>query len=361
MKSIKWVALVILGLLVIIGGFVFKTIRDAGEFKRIVPRNTHACQVITGVQSSEDITIHPKTGMAFISSDDRRPLFDGGRGEQGAIFGFDLTAKKPTPINLTRDLDLELHPHGIGLLVGKGRVDSLFVVNHRSDGHFVEIFDIAHQKLIHRASVSDQEMHSPNDVIPVGPNAFYVTNDHGNRSRFGRALEDYLQLTRSYVLYYDGKRFKKVAGKLAYANGINMSRDGNTVYVAATVGGKIYLYDRDVASGSLTLKETIDLGTGVDNIELDSNGDLWVGAHPRLLTFVQYAKDPNARSPSQVLLVHLGAARAHRVEEVYANDGEPLSGSSVAACFNHTVLIGSVFDPRFLSCDFSAGSKGSES
>jgi len=38
-----------------------------------------------------------------------------------------------------------------------------------------------------------------------------------------------------YVLYYDGKRFRKVAKKLAYANGINTSPDSRTVYVAATV------------------------------------------------------------------------------------------------------------------------------
>jgi len=356
MKFIKAAVLIIMIFLVILGGFVFKTFRDAGEFKTIVSKNLHACQVITGVQSSEDITIHPRTGMAFISSDDRRPLFDGTRGDQGAIFGFDLSAKEPKPLNLTRDLDLEFHPHGIGLLIGTGAVDSLFVVNHRSDGHFVEIFHIAGKKLIHRTSVGGDLMHSPNDVIPVGPKAFYVTNDHGSTSRFGRTLEDYLQLARSYVLYYDGDRFRKVADQLAYANGINMSHDGATVYVAATVGGSIHVYDRDPGSGSLTFRQAIDLGTGVDNIELDSKGDLWVGAHPRLLTFVQYAKDSNTLSPSQVLVVHLGATGAHRVEAVYANDGEPLSGSSVAACFNTTILVGSVFDGRFLSCDLPSGS-----
>ncbi|MBW1779666.1 MAG: strictosidine synthase family protein [Deltaproteobacteria bacterium] len=358
MKSLKVAAFIILILLIIIGGFILKTLRDAGEFKTIVPNKMDACHVITGVQSSEDITIHPQTGMAFISSDDRRPSFDGMRGKQGAVFGFDLSAKDPTLVNLTRDLALEFHPHGIGLLVGKGGVDSLFVVNHRSDGHFVEIFDIADGKLIHRTSVSGELMHSPNDVIPVGPNAFYVTNDHGNTTRFGRTLEDYLQLARSYVLYYDGDRFRKVAGELAYANGINISHDGKTVYVAATVGGNIYLYHRDAESGSLTLRQVIDLGTGVDNIELDSRGDLWVGAHPRLLTFVQYAKDPNTRSPSQVLLIRLGEAGQHRVEEIYVDEGEPLSGSSVAACFNNTLLVGSVFDDRFLSCHLPVREKG---
>jgi len=66
-------------------------------------------------------------------------------------------------------------------------------------------------------------MHSPNDILPVGPTSFYVTNDHGNSTVLGRMAEEYLQLARSYVLYYDGQNFRKVAEALAYANGINMT------------------------------------------------------------------------------------------------------------------------------------------
>jgi arylesterase/paraoxonase len=104
------------------------------------------------------------------------------------------------------------------------------VVNHPRDGHFVEIFDYRGGKLVHRQSVSGALMHSPNDVLPVGPAAFYVTNDHGNATSFGRMAEEYLQLARSYVLYYDGKSFRKVAEALAYANGINISPDGQIVW-----------------------------------------------------------------------------------------------------------------------------------
>lgn len=66
-------------------------------------------------------------------------------------------------------------------------------------------------------------MHSPNDIPPVGPAAFYVTNDYGNSTVLGRMAEEYLQLARSYVLYYDDQNFRKVAEALAYANGVNMT------------------------------------------------------------------------------------------------------------------------------------------
>jgi arylesterase/paraoxonase len=341
----------VLGILVLIlGGFVFKTFRDAGELKEIEPLSSGTCQAISGVQSSEDITIHPKTGMAFISSDDRRPLFRGGHGKQGAIYGFDLKADHPDLVNLTSDFDKDFHPHGIGLFLGEDGRASLFVVNHRKEGHFVEIFDLTAGRLVHRKSVRGALMHSPNDVLPDGPESFYVTNDHGYDTKTRRTLEEYLQLARAYVLYYDGNQFRVLVKGLAYANGINMSEDGKTVYVAATVGKKIYVYNRDPLSKNLTVRRTIGVDTGVDNIELDESGNLWIGAHPKLLTFVGYSKDPEKKSPSQVLKVMIRDDQTYQMEEIYLNDGNPLSGSSVAAVFGDKMLVGSVFDPRFLLC-----------
>jgi len=253
---------------------------------------------------------------------------------------------------LTAHFEKEFHPHGIGLFIDlKGR-SSLFVVNHRQDGHFVEIFDYKGKQLIHRESISGDLMHSPNDVIPVGPRSFYVTNDHGKRSRWGRILEEYMQLAGSYVLFYDGNDFRIVTKGLAFANGINISRNGKTIYVAETVGGRVGEYDRDPGTGALKLINSIDLGTGVDNIEVDETGRLWIGAHPKLLTFVKYSKNPQILSPSQVLRVTMEKAGQYKVDEVYLDGGEALNGSSVGAVFRDILLIGSVFDGRFLVCQF---------
>ena len=351
MKFFKKTIISVLILVLVLAGLGAKTFYDAGEFKEITPHFNGQVKVIAGVLSSEDITIHPHSAMAFISSDDRRAHWSANsRSRQGAIHGFDLASANPRLMNLTEDFPRELNPHGIGWWMAQNGDLSLFVVNHREDGHFVEIFDYQGGKLAHRQSVSGALMHSPNDVLPVGPTAFYVTNDHGNTTVLGRMAEDYLQLARSYVLYYDGKNFRKVADALAYANGINISADGRTVYVAATVGQKIYVYDRDLNTGDLSPRRTIEAGTGVDNIEIDQEGDLWIGCHPKLLTFVKYSKDPRALSPSQVIKVEQKSPGQYDVEEIYLNNGQPLSGASVAAVFENTLLIGSVFDERFLLC-----------
>lgn len=351
MKFFKRLIIVIFVLALVLGGLVVKTFYDAGEFKEIAPHFNGQVKAVAGVLSSEDITIHPPTAMAFISSDDRRAHWsDKRRPRQGAIFGLDLNSAQPQLVNLTADFPHQLNPHGIGLWTASNGDLSLLVVNHRDNGHFVEIFDYRKDRLVHRRSVSGPLMHSPNDVIPVGTSSFYVTNDHGNSTEIGRMAEEYLQLARSYVLYYDGKSFRKVAEKLAYANGINISPDGRTVYVAATVGQKVYVYDRNLHNGDLTPREIIETGTGVDNIEIDQNGDLWIGCHPKLLTFVKYSKDPDALSPSQVIKVAQASPGQYDVKEIYLDNGRPLSGSSVGAVFEDKLLIGSVFDERFLLC-----------
>jgi arylesterase/paraoxonase len=351
MRLFKKAVITVVIVVLLLAGLMIKTYYDAGEFKKITPHFNGQVQAIGGVLSSEDITIDRLTAMAFIASDDRRAHWAGKKkARQGCIYGLDLTSNNPTPVNLTRDFSRQLNPHGIGCWTSPGGDLSLFVVNHVPGGHFVEIFDYRQEKLVHRRSVSGALMHSPNDVLPVGPDTFYVTNDHGNSTALGRMAEEYLQLARSYVLYYDGRNFRKVAEALAYANGINISPDRRTVYVAATVGQKIYVYDRHRSTAGLTLRHTVEAGTGVDNIEIDHKGNLWVGCHPKLLTFVKYSKNPEVLSPSQVITVKVNASGQYDIREIYLNDGRPLSGSSVAAAFEDTLLIGSVFDERFLWC-----------
>ena len=89
----------------------------------------------------------------------------------------------------------------------------------------------------------------------------------------------------------------------------------------------------------------------MDNIELDKEGNLWIGSHPKLLTFTRHAKNSDIFSPSQVFKVSLGDE--NQVEEVYLNDGGELSGSSVAATWENNLLIGPVLEDHFLHCRYN--------
>ena len=187
-------------------------------------------------------------------------------------------------------------------------------------------------------------MTAPNDVVAVGEREFYVTNDHYYaRPGAGRLLEEYLQRAISYVNYFDGSKFRTVAEGIAYANGINVSPDGKKVHVAATTGRKVYTYDRG-SDGSLTLTAEQDLETGVDNIDITANGDLWIGCHPQLLKYSAHALDHSNRSPSQVIRMRPDGTS----EEIFLSDGVDYSGSTVGAVWGKMILVGSVFEPSLL-------------
>ena len=106
-------------------------------------------------------------------------------------------------------------------------------------------------------------------------------------------------------MFYDGQEFTVAAADLAYANGINISRDGTVLYVAETVGEKIALFTRNTDTNELMFQQSLDMDSGIDNIELDSKGNLWIGSHPKLLTFTRHAKNAEKLSPSQVLKYQL--------------------------------------------------------
>jgi arylesterase/paraoxonase len=288
--------------------------------------------------------------MLLVSSADRRAHARRAPERPAAILGYPLDAASPALLHLSDGLGLDLHPLGLSLFVDDTGRASLFVVNHGAAGASVEIFDLASRTLSHRASIRGELMTSPNDLAAVGPRSFYVTNDHGHTSGLLRSVEEYGQRPWSYLLYYDGERFQRAAEGFKYANGVAVSADGATLYVAATVGRSLHVFDRDRESGALSPRHVHRLDTGVDNLSLDADGALWIAAHPKLLTWVSYAKDAGRRSPSQVLKVTDPGAAAPQVEEVYLELGAQLSGSSVAFPAGELLLIGSVLDPRFLLC-----------
>jgi arylesterase / paraoxonase len=349
---------ILVGLITLIGiaGYgVLGIFIPAGMFKTIHPHFDGTITTLNlEVAGPEDITIDQQSGLAFISVDDRRTNRQDQSSMKGAILIMNLSDSMPSLKNITPVEVIDFHPHGISLWKNSNGGTFLFVVNHRVNHteHVVERFEWKNDSLIYLESIKDADlMTSPNDVTAVGERSFYVTNDHGySKQGIGRTLEDYLQRAISYVNYYDGTSFKKVATDIAYANGINQSSDHSKIFVASTTGRKVMIYTRDLSNGALSLQEEINVKTGVDNIELDDQGTLWIGCHPQLLKFVAHAADPSKFSPSQVIKLTQDHTGKYQVEEVLLNDGTSYSGSSVAAIYNNTLLVGSVFEKSLLIC-----------
>jgi arylesterase/paraoxonase len=183
----------------------------------------------------------------------------------------------------------------------------------------------------------------------VGPEQFYVTNDHGFVTGIMRLMEDYLMLPLSTLVFFDGESAKEVAAGMAYANGVQTNKSGNRLYLASVTSLTLNIYERNTVTNDLYLLTSINTGTGVENIELDGKGDLWLGAHPQLLKFVSHAKNIDNRSPSEIIKIKVSDG-SYDVVPVYRNTGDPISGVSVAAVKGDRMLVGSVFDEKILDC-----------
>ncbi len=344
-------AMKIIVLLILLSGlFVFKTFWQSGGFKTIENKFQGTTHIIEGLPGVEDITIDQATGIAFLSSDDRRARMIHKQRVKGAIYALNLNDSSLRPINLTENFtQQDFHPHGISLFQSSEGKKILFVVNHRRSGNFIEIFEFRSHSMQHLQSVSDKLIISPNDVVGVGERSFYVTNDHDEGISTWRGIKDVFRIGTGNVCYYDGNKVSPTSIKgVKYANGVNVSNGGRKLYLAATTGKTISIYDRDISSGQLTKSEEIDTNTGVDNIELDTDGNLWVGCHPQLLKFVTHSKNEKSLSPSEIIkLTNVGDGK-FRQETIYMNDGSEISASSVGAVYKNQLLIGPVFQRHII-------------
>lgn len=326
--------------------FVYDLLLSAGAFKSIIPFfDGQQIAIYEQAVGTEDLDIDYESGDLFVSSIDRR-----NSKVSGAIFKINLdtgNSLKPVWSNYSNSF----RPHGISFLKSSGK-SFLFVINHISKGDFVEKFEFKDDSLFHLQTFQSDLMISPNDLVAIGENKFYVTNDHGYKKGLMRVMEDYCRLPKSYVLFYDGNDFNVVASGLRYANGINVSGDGKKLYVSQTTGQALnsYLIGED---GRLTLDDVLPIKTGLDNIHIDNSERIWIGAHPKMLDFVKHAKDPNVKSPSQVLMVEYVDAHLARVKEVFLDDGKKISGSSVAVPYKNDIFIGAVYDSKVFHGRFS--------
>jgi arylesterase / paraoxonase len=357
----RTIVIVFLVLVAAVAAFVVRTLYLAGTFRSIEPHFAGTCRLIEGPVGPEDLTIHPRTGVAYVSASDRRAVA-AGKPVPGAIYSYDTNVEDAVPVNLTPDAGVSFQPHGISLWSGGDGPDVLFVINHPPAGtgfptNTVEIFDVEPDRLVHRATLTDPQLIMPNDLVAVGPDRFYLTNTHGNRPGLWQTIETYLQLGRAKVLYYDARGFRPVLEGQVLPNGINVSRDGRTLYVASTTLRSLLVYDRDPATGNLTPRDTVFLGSGPDNIEVDDEGALWIGAHPKLLRIVAYRDDPTALPPSQVLRVEPKADGKWDVREIYLNDGTEIAGASVATAHGKHLFIGQIYANGFLDCTMVEGSR----
>lgn len=335
----------LLVMLVAILGYVLYVFSSTGYFRTI--ENTVGVQVVKKISIAgvEDITVDEDDDFAIFISYDRAAERDGNP-KQGGIYMMDFK-KDYAYKSLSSDMDLKLLPHGISLFQVDSTKHKLYVVNH-AVGEAIEVFDLFHRdSLVHVKTLKNEKIYSINDIVAVSENEFYFTNDHYYHNTLGQLAENYLGLAKCETVYFDGNDYRVVNNTIAYANGINYDAKRKLLFIASPRGFLIEVFKR-LDNGGLEHLDTIDANTGVDNLEFDSEGNLWSGCHPNLLVFNAYSKGKKPHAPSEVIKIDYRGKDYYSVETTFLDEGTTVSASTVAAIYKDVVLVGNVMDSHFL-------------
>ncbi|XP_003782730.1 serum paraoxonase/arylesterase 1 [Otolemur garnettii] len=323
--------------------------------REVTPVELPNCNFVKGIENgSEDLEILPN-GLAFISSGLKYPgLKDFEPANPGKILLMDLNEKGLTVLELEitgSKFDLSsFNPHGISTFTDEDNTVYLLVVNHPDGKTTVELFKFQEEEksLLHLKTIRHKLLPNLNDIVAVGPEQFYGTNDHYFVHPYLRSWELYLGLSWSYVVYYSPNEVRVVAEGFDFANGISLSPDGKYVYIAELLAHKIHVYEKH-ANWTLTPLKSLDFNTLVDNISVDPvTGDLWVGCHPNGMRI--FYNDPENPPASEVLRIQNILTEEPKVTLVYAENGTVLQGSTVASVYKGRLLIGTVFH-KALCCE----------
>lgn len=335
----------LLFVLLTIVGFVLYTFISTGFFRSVENHFNGETVLEIPITGAEDIVVSALDSFAIVSAT-KRHTFPPSDEEKGGLHYMELKSGNFVLTHLTSDFQSAFAPHGISMYK-RDSVYTIAAINHTLDGHSVEFFNLVGKKLTHIKTLRSSWLVSPNDIVLLDEQRFYLTNDHGYTKGIGKVAEEYGNLAAANVIYFDGIQYSEVANSIAYANGINLDTKRNLVFVASPRRFLVKVYSKE-NDNSLTFVEDIPCQTGVDNIEFDSEGNLWIGCHPNLLRFTAYAKNKKETSPSEILKVTYRERGDYTVESVYINDGTQLSASTVAAPFSNLLLVGSVKDSKAL-------------
>ena len=354
MKILKYGLYGIGGIILVFGLLIVGALWQYGAFASYEPHFAGTCQEVTGPARAEDFVIDRDTGLVYLSAAFQPGEEPEGPSERGTIAIYDLNEGASTfSAPLLGQLE-DFRPHGISLYKDENGNKRLFVINHLYDGgEAIEIFDLDENGApVHSETVTGALLTAPNNLVAVGPRQFYVANDSRSASQFVQNMDRTFGLNRFPLAYYDGETMRAAVPEGPSGGGIAASADGTQVYLAATSFRSINVYDRDLASGDLTFRETIDVGIGVDNLDVAPDGAVWTAGHPNFFALMQhFISGFESPSPSQVFRIPIANGVSGAPEDIYLDLGDTYSASSVAAVYQGKMLIGSITESKIMSCD----------
>jgi hypothetical protein len=339
-------------LLVGLVALVLRTLDAMGVFTEVAAVACSAPSVIRGVAGAGDMQYDATANALFIAAADVRHWPERPSPNDGIYVYRPGEIAAPFKVKGT---STGFHPIAVSLFRASDGSLTLMAINQRLTGaSAVDIFDVSDAAtpdiaLHERESIAGDLLVSPGGIVAVDKGRFYATNDHTSKTGLGQALEIHLMLPRANVVYFDGADFRVAADGLRLASGIALSPDGQHVYVGEATGRDIRTYERNPFSGDLTFAGATPVDSGLDNIHVAANGNLFVAGQPKLFDIVHFSRNAAKTSLSAAFQIAVDAHGVPRsANTIYA--GRDIGGASVGIPIRDRLLIGSGLDPKILSC-----------
>jgi len=240
----------------------------------------------------------------------------------------------------------------------------VFFVNHKKSGSVIEIFEhtLNTNELVHLSTVKHGLIITPNDVVPVSKDEFYVTNDHS--TEFWRLFDDITRRPWGNVVFHSSitNTTEIAIDGLRYPNGITSNWDNSKIYVGTSTGGELLIYDRKT-NNKLHLSDRLFAGLSIDNISVDEKtGEIYCAGTQKPLVALAYMKDRTGTAPSQpatIIKISNNTAEdkfygiKYSQTIVYDDDGSILPAVSVAAVDRqrNVMLLGSFREEGIARCE----------
>ncbi|PMD46608.1 hypothetical protein L207DRAFT_561906 [Hyaloscypha variabilis F] len=206
----------------------------------------------------------------------------------------------------------------------------------------IEIFEHKRgsKKLEFVKTIWSEAVPAPNNVAASGDGSVFVTNDHDNSAGRFRPLQTLLGAgTLAYCHLSNGTCTTSLSSDLKYPNGIaKPSNPSNSLYIANTAKGFVSFHlISPVHHPSLNhskpynpstvspVRKPIKLGMPIDNLSVDSNGDIFVTGFPNIFGVIRAMSHPEQETDvaSSVFRIRKRYVRNEKVaKELGFEDGK---------------------------------------
>ncbi|KAH9464873.1 hypothetical protein Pst134EB_004379 [Puccinia striiformis f. sp. tritici] len=293
------------------------------------------------------------------------------------VHGFDLFVTSDDP-NENSDRNQMEFPEGSASHQSGSRRATIYLINHLPPSDrksaplvgaqsVIEVFDtvLGDSKATYRTTIEHDLILTPNNLVGISETGFYVTNDHSSKTAWIRRLEPFIVDSEiDSIIFCSFKDelncLPAVSGKHPHPNGIAKG-PGDSIYMVTSYDPFLRVFEMQ-ADHTLALTDELKLPRVADNIYVTPKGSVFIAGIPSLYRFkkrIMGMQEDNfdILSPSDVWRVsnETGTDAFYggrlKVEQVFADDGNQISGGTGVAVWNSKIYLTGLASPHILVCE----------